>query len=231
MAAKILTVANQKGGSGKTTIAMGIAGSLGKRGMKILVVDADQQGTATRWAAAAADDKPFPANVCGLSAAGERVHREVQKYVGSYDVIIIDCPPAVESPVPASALIIADMVLIPVIPSPPDLWAAMGIRKLVDQVQTSLNESLQARVVPNMCQPNTQVARTVLELLGQFGIEPTRTSLHLRTAHRQAAAYGCTVQDIDNATAAQDELNNLTNEVLSILGIEEVEHVEKTANG
>jgi chromosome partitioning protein len=84
MSARIVTVTNQKGGAGKTTLVMQIGGTLGLRGNKVLIVDADPQGTATRWAAAASDGSPFPAAMAGLSAAGEKVHREVKKYVDSY---------------------------------------------------------------------------------------------------------------------------------------------------
>ncbi len=94
MTAKIITVCNQKGGSGKTTLSMQLAGTLARRKNKVLVVDADPQGTATRWAASASDENPFPASVIGLSAANEKVHREVKKFVGDYDFIVIDCPPA-----------------------------------------------------------------------------------------------------------------------------------------
>ena len=85
MTAKIITVANQKGGSGKTTVAMQLAGTLGRRDHRVLVIDADPQGTATRWASSAEDEKPFPATVAGLSAAGGKVHREVQKFAENYD--------------------------------------------------------------------------------------------------------------------------------------------------
>ncbi|MBV9226823.1 MAG: ParA family protein, partial [Acidobacteriaceae bacterium] len=128
MRAKIVSLVNQKGGCGKTTISMHIAGALASRrgGKKVLVVDADPQGTATRWAASASDEDPFPASVVGLAAANTKVHREVRKFVNDYDFIIIDCPPAADSPVPQSALLITDVALVPVIPSPPDLWAAIG---------------------------------------------------------------------------------------------------------
>jgi chromosome partitioning protein len=66
----------------KTTLSMQLSGSLARRGHDVLVVDADPQGTATRWAASAEDDKPFPATVAGLAAAGGKVNREVKKYVG-----------------------------------------------------------------------------------------------------------------------------------------------------
>ena len=72
MAAKIIAVVNQKGGSGKTTVSMQLAGALARRKNKVLVVDADPQGTATRWAASALDETPFPASVVGLSAASTK---------------------------------------------------------------------------------------------------------------------------------------------------------------
>jgi chromosome partitioning protein len=107
---KIISVSNQKGGCGKTTVTMQLAGILGNENYKVLVVDADPQGTSTRWAASAEDHKAFPATISGLSAAGSKVHQEVEKYVNMYDFIIIDCPPAVDSPVPQSALLISDLL-------------------------------------------------------------------------------------------------------------------------
>ena len=235
MSAKIIAIANQKGGTGKTTVSMGIAGTLAHRGHRVLIIDADRQGSATRWAATAPDETPFPATVAGLSAAGEKVHREVKKYVDDYDFIVIDCPPAVESPVPMSALMIADLALIPVIPSPPDLWAAIGIRELLGNVRDSINESIKARLVANMCQPNTEVAREALDVLREFGIELAATRLHLRTAHRQAAAYGRTVHDIAKGSPAAMELDALTDEVLALLGNArketQHEHATAAANG
>ena len=120
MPAKIIVAANQKGGCGKTTVALQFGGTLGRNGHRVLIVDADPQGTATRWAASALDETPFPAHVAGLAAAGGKVHREIKKYLESYDFILVDCPPAVESPVPQSVLLIADLALMPIIPSPAD---------------------------------------------------------------------------------------------------------------
>lgn len=93
MSAKIVTVFNQKGGCGKTTVSMHIAGTLGLRGNKTLLVDMDEQGTATRWASQAPEDKPFPASVIGLAPSGGAMHREVRKFVADYDYIVVDCPP------------------------------------------------------------------------------------------------------------------------------------------
>lgn len=217
MAAKIIAVVNQKGGSGKTTLSMQLAGALARRGNKVLVVDADPQGTATRWAASADDDRPFPASVVGLSAASTKVHREVKKFVGDYRYIIIDCPPAADSPVPQSALLVADLALVPVIPSPLDMWAAVGIREVIGNVG-DINEELISRLVINQLQPNTTLAKEALEVLPEFGIDICKTYMRQRQVYRQSAVFGQTVHDFGaKAAAATEEVEALTDEVLGLL--------------
>ncbi|MDX1539759.1 MAG: ParA family partition ATPase [Geminicoccaceae bacterium] len=217
MTANIIAVVNQKGGAGKTTVSMQLAGTFGRRGRKVLVIDADPQATATRWAASAEDSQPFPAALSGLSAAGDKVHREARKYVEDFELIVIDCPPAADSPVPQSALMVADLALVPVIPSPLDLWASVGIGKVIDQI-ADLNDSLQPRILVNQCQLNTSLAREALEVLPQYGIPLLQSRLHQRTAYRQAAVYGGTVHDLGpRAAAAIAEVDALADEVLAIL--------------
>ncbi|HWS86431.1 MAG TPA: ParA family partition ATPase [Pyrinomonadaceae bacterium] len=216
MTAKIIAVCNQKGGTGKTTVSMQLAGSLARRGGRVMVVDADPQGTATRWAATAPDDRAFPAVVMGLSAAGGKLHREVRKLVGDYDYIVIDCPPAADSPVPQSALLVADLALVPIIPSPPDLWAAVGIRHIIENAG-DINEGLRSRLVVNMCQ-STAIAKDALEILPEFGAEVCEAKLRLRTAYRQSAIDGQSVHAGGaRASAAVEEVEALTSEVLTIL--------------
>ncbi|SRR6266540_3504642 len=217
MAAKVVAVVNQKGGSGKTTLTMQLAGTLAKRGVKILVVDADAQGTATRWSSSAPDDTPFPAPVVGLSAAGTKVHREVAKFTDDYTLIMIDCPPALDNPAPHSALLIADLALVPIIPSPPDLWAAVGIRQLIETL-SAINKGLQARLVINNMEPRTSLAKEALDILPEFGIPLVETILHHRTAYRQSAAFGGTVHHLGSKAApAIREIEALADEVLAIV--------------
>ena len=197
MSARIVTVLNFKGGSGKSTISMHLAGTLARRGNKVLVVDADPQGTSLRWAASADESKPFPAAVAGLGAAGSKVAMELRKFVGDYDYLIVDCPPAVDSPIPLSALSVSDLGLVPVIPSPLDMWATLGIRKVVE-VAMGVNPDLVTRLVVNQCTAQ----------IGQ------------RTAFRQAAVVGGTVHDLDkNAAPAVAEIDALTDEALALLGV------------
>ncbi len=217
MTAKIIAVVNQKGGTGKTSIAMNLAGSLAHRGNKILVVDADPQGTATRWAASASEEKLFPASVIGLSAANTKVHQEVKKFIDDYDWIIIDCPPAADSPIPQSALLIADLALIPLIPSPLDMWASVGIRKVIQNVLT-INETLKARLVFNQYQSQTSLAKEAAEILLEFGIEQCKTKIGSRQVYRQSAVFGYTVHDYGTkAKEAIKEIENLTDELLQVL--------------
>lgn len=219
MVAKIISICHQKGGAGKSTITMQLAGTLGLRQYKTLVVDADPQGTAIRWSASAADDKPFPAKVAGMGAAGAKVHREVKKFADEYDFIIIDCPPAVESPVPESALLISDLALIPCIPSPPDIWAASGITGLITRI-SGVNEALQSRLVINQIKERTLLAKEVKGLLDDFGIVRAKTEIGQREVYRHSALYGTTAHYFGKqAEDAIKEIENLADEVCIILGV------------
>jgi len=208
---------------------MQLAGTLARRKWRVLVVDADTQGTATRWAASAVqDEKPFPAHVAGLAVAGGKVHREVKKYMGNYDFIIIDCPPAVDSPIPQSALMIADLVLIPIIPSPADIWAGRGIKQLIESVQ-EFNEDLKPRLVANMVQ-HTSLGQNAIEVLSDFGMPLAATQLGHRTAYRESAIYGGTVHDVGHkGKKAIEEIETLTNEILGILGTEKYKNPQESS--
>ena len=215
--ARIIAMVNQKGGPGKTTIAMHLAGTLARRGFKVLVVDADPQGTATRWAASAPDEAAFPISIAGLAGADVKLHSEVKKFFADYDFIVIDCPPSANSPVSQSALLIADLGLVPVIPSPPDLWAGVAIRKVIEAT-SSINEHLQARMLINQRKPNTRLAAKTLELLSEYRIAVCHTQIGDREAYRHAAAYGQTVHDLGpKAAPAVREVEALTSEILSIM--------------
>jgi chromosome partitioning protein len=217
MAAKIIAVVNQKGGSGKTTISMQLAGTLGRKGLRVLVVDADAQGTATRWSSTAPEDKPFPAAVVNLAHAGNKLHREVQKHLDQYDFIIIDCPPAVESVIPNATLLIANLAIVPIVPSLADLWAAVGIKQVIESV-AHINPDLQSRLVVNLLKPYTNLSKDLMDPIRQFGIEMMQATIGDRTAYKESVA-GVTVHDLGSkAEAAAQETLRLTDEVLAIFG-------------
>jgi chromosome partitioning protein len=217
MTCRIITVVNQKGGSGKTTTAMQLAGTLGRRKHKVLVVDADPQNTAIRWSASADEAAPFPASVIGLDSSGKKIHQEIRKFIDDYDFIIVDCPPSIESAIPQSALLISDLAIIPVIPSPADLWATVGIKKLIELVMP-LNEDLKALIVVNMCQANVTLSNEVSEALKEFELPIARTHIGQRTAFRKSAIYGQTVHALGtDATKAIEEVEAFATEILELL--------------
>lgn len=217
MTAKVITVFNQKGGCGKTTIAMSLAGAFTLRGYSSLVVDMDPQGTAVRWASAAPEGRSFPASVMSLAPMEGKMHREVKNHMEKYDAIFIDCPPAMSSSAPTSAMLVSDLALIPVVPSPADIWAAESAKKLAQAAQVT-NESLLARVVANMVQLSTSLARDLIELLEEDKDFPLlKSSFGSRAAFREAQIIGSTVHRVPRAKAAIDEVEAMASEVLTLL--------------
>jgi chromosome partitioning protein len=217
MVAKVITVFNQKGGCGKTTVSMHVAGTLGLRGHRVLVVDMDEQGTATRWASQAPDESPFPATLSNLAAMGGKMHREIRSQIENYDYIVIDCPPAVHSPSPSSAMLVSDLALIPVVPAPADMWAVVAAKQLAFHAQAT-NEVLQVRLVPNMVQKNTTLARETLDVLSEDTEIPLAVArLGSRSAYRECQLLGATVHKISRARDAISEVESLVDEALSLL--------------
>jgi chromosome partitioning protein len=218
MTAKIIALTNQKGGCGKTTLAMNLAGSLAAK-YKVLVIDGDPQGTATRWASNADENDEFPCAVVSLSGS-ERPHKEITKFVDVYDFIIVDCPPSVNNRFNDSILLVADLAIIPVVPSPADLYATVGIKDLIAEVSEiredrGIIEKLHTRLVLNMCQRGVSMSGEASGALEAFGIIKCNTHIHLRTIYRQTILAGKTVINTKDEKA-QSEITKLTKEVITI---------------
>jgi len=212
MTAKTWTIANQKGGSGKSTLSMCIAGALSLRGNKVLVVDADPQGTSTQWAGSAAEDKPFPATVIGMASAKGKLHQLIKPLMNDYDFIIIDCPPAVEEQASQSALLISDVCLVPTQPTPADMWATVGIFELVGKARI-INPDLHAYAVANRV-TTSSLGKQVIDVMHQNEIQMLDAKIGNRTSFQEATIRGSIPHKMGAAhKVAMGEIDALVDEV------------------
>lgn len=216
MKARILCITNPKGGCGKSVISTSISAELAGRGHRVALVDADAQGTSIGWARAAPGDMANPVAVLDFSSYAEKIHREIQKQLDNYDFIVVDCPANLESLAPPSVLFVAHLAIIPLPPSPADLWAARGVKKLIEIAQT-VNEDLTAVILQNRVM-RTSLSQAVMRELENFGIPLMQSRLFNRIAYQEAMIAGVSVSELGrNAKPAADEVRAATDEILTLL--------------
>ena len=224
MPAKILVFCNKKGGPGKTTLAMNIGATLAENA-KVLVIDADSQQSAVKWADAANEDSPLPMVVMGYYQ--KKVHQAIKKVADQYDYILVDTPPSslAVSTITRSALIVADLAIVPVAPSPLDVWETMSISELLAEIN-EIREAggvnpLQARLVVNKLKTRTTLGAEIKDALDNLGIPVLDTSVHERECYKHAVLDGCSIYTLKAAgasgKAAAKEIRALTQEILNTL--------------
>ena len=217
MKSKIIVVSNQKGGCGKTTISMNLAYYLATKFPEmVLVIDGDPQASALKWSTDADEDKPFPCPVMNLSSTVDKAHNEIKKYISKYEYIIVDCPPSVSSAFTASALIVADLALIAIKPSPIDIGASVPFETLVKNIQGTINPILKAYFLVNEVRYGESIGKDVIEALSGFEIPRLETQIYMRTSYRHSALGSSVLKSKDEK--AISEINRLGKEVLNILG-------------
>jgi chromosome partitioning protein len=204
----IIGVLNQKGGVGKTTLSVSIAASLARSGARVLLIDADPQGSALDWSAAREGAPLF--SVVGLPRAS--VHKEIGQVGQGYDHIIIDGPPRVTD-LARSAIMASDVVLIPVQPSPYDIWAADEVVKLVQEA-TVYKEKLKSVFVVNRKISNTAIGRDVGDALAAYPVPVLAATVTQRVIYAEAAAQGKAVFEIDAEGPAAAEIDALVSELM-----------------
>jgi chromosome partitioning protein len=206
----IISLLNQKGGVGKTTLAVHLATGLAQTGERILLLDADRQGSALDWAANREDPPLFP--VVGLPKPN--IHKELPKMARDYTHIVIDSPPHANE-VARSVILASDLILVPVQPSPYDVWASKETVDLINEA-SPYKESLKSVFVINRKIVNTAIGRDVVESLSEYELPVLKAQICQRVSFAESAAGGLTVLETDPEGTASQEIKNLVTEILSL---------------
>jgi chromosome partitioning protein len=214
---RIIAVLNPKGGSGKTTLATNLARACHDRGLKTLLVDSDPQGSASDWHAAR-DDNPLPF----LAYGKPENFKALPGIAEAYDYVLIDGAAKLTGMI-AAALKVADSVLIPVQPSPYDIWAAADLVELIKTRQEVTGGTPQAAFLISRAIKRTVLSREILGALAEYGLPVFSAGTVQRQSYPRSAAEGRTVLE-DGSTAAAAEITAIADELLQRFGPEGSRH-------
>lgn len=211
MGGQIIAVVSQKGGAGKTTMLMQLAGALAQERRRFAIADLDPQESALRWselAHAAGTGIPLARGPGGVEPA-----RALGELVREAGLVLADCPPSIEHPHTLAAIAAADLVLIPVVPSPTDVWSTRAVEKLILHEQ-GRRKSLRAFLVPNRVQ-RTRLAGEIIDFMHEFTLPVLQAALGQRNAFAESALSGGSVFQLGKpAESAQFEVRQLLRAVL-----------------
>lgn len=209
MATWVTAVINQKGGAGKTTLAMNLAAGLAQRG-RTVVVDLDPQASSVQWASQGGT--AFPALVKQLQGAWDA--RSLRQTFRGFEHLVLDCPPALDSHASVQALRACDLALVPVLPSPVDLWASLRLPEQIEAAR-KLRPALRAYLVLNQMEPASALSAAMNGALADFGLPVLNATIRRRAAFRTAALGGVSVYQMGGrGAAAAADIDAIINEVI-----------------
>jgi chromosome partitioning protein len=208
---RVIAVSGTKGGIGKSTVAVFLAAEALARGRKVLLVDADPQATTRTWGDEAAEaGRPTPT----ITAMGPAMHRpgQLDTVGAAYDLVVIDCPGR-DAAVQRSALLAADLALLPCGPSGVEAWAMAATVKLVTEAQ-EFRPALAAAILVTRKKANTTLGREIRRTMESTGFPLLETELGDREAYRGALMSGLSLADYAPHDPAAREVRRLADELL-----------------
>lgn len=206
-----ITIGNEKGGVGKSTIACNIAVEATLSGLKVLLIDADTQGSSMDFRAIRAEDEKLP-QFQAVSITKNTIHKDIKSFQ-DFDLVIIDAGGR-DTATFRSAIMAADLMLIPVLPSQYDIWATQGTIEALEQARSF--KDIDARIIVNQVIPNTRVAKEAIEALNTFNVPVLINYLHARVAFKQSIAEGRGISEYERGKGAH-EMKLLYEEVSNLL--------------
>ncbi len=203
----VVALVGNKGGAGKTTLCVNLASALAENAPTV-ILDADPQRSSLQWREIADCAEAVPV----IDAVDDLEHR-VRESAPRYDFVVIDCPPSVHSNQTRAALERCDLALIPVQPSPLDLWATTHIEGEVEAARTN-NPELRAVLVINQLEPRTRLSQLVRRGLSELGLPTAESAVRRRVAFRSSVLEGRSVLELGSrGKAAAEDIRELIDEV------------------
>ena len=201
-----IAIINQKGGVGKTTITVNLARGLQLSGDKVLLIDSDKQGSARDWHATGDDNL----TVIGLDRPS--LERDIKSVSDGYDWVLIDGAPYLTS-MSLSAIRCVDVVLIPIQPSPFDVWASDDLVGMIKDTQERQNGKPKAAFIINRQIVNTKIGKEIRKIIESYEIPVFKSGTFQRIIYVKTAALGKTVFDCDAREEGAKEMSRIVDEL------------------
>lgn len=198
---KIITISQQKGGTGKTTLAAQLAVGFKNIYNKILIVDIDPQGSLSYWYNLRCDNLENP-DIDSIKMAGWKASSELNRLKNSYDLILVDCPPHTDTDT-KTVIRTADLVIIPLQASPTDLWATKTT------IEFAQNEDKKIILVLNRVTHNSKLATVITQYLPNLPL----LLLTQKVAFANSMMYGKAVIETEPNSSAAEELKKLVRQI------------------
>jgi chromosome partitioning protein len=212
MAGRVITIAQQKGGAGKTTLAAHLAIAWAGEGRRVALVDIDPQGSLAAWHQLRSER--FGDGKTGLDFAaitGWRTEAEVERRARDHDIVVVDSPPHAETEAKL-AIRVADIVVIPVQPSPMDVWATRPTLDLAGQ------EKVPVLLVLNRVPPRANLVEAMVAKLVELGADVADARLGNRVALATAMLEGRGITEAARSSRAAEEITAVAAEILRRAG-------------
>lgn len=202
----IISFLNQKGGVGKSTVSINVAGALARQGHKVLVIDADKQGSTTTWASLR-EEPTFQV----VSMARENMAKEALRLAADFSFTIIDGPPHAER-IARSCIIASDFVALPIEPSGLSTWASNLTVRQVQEAQ-AFKENIKCGFVVSRKIGNTVIGRDIRTMAAESGIPILAAEVEQRVAFAESMTMGRTIFEWSPGSHAAREIDRLTEEI------------------